>query len=204
MPLRLIHSPLLTLSAPCSPVEVAVHTILYVRHVYPADLFVRRRKYDTPVYQSRHPALNEYIAGAVKAVTDELALVSAFHSSCSQIDRPVEKVITDCGFGRRHGGGRECTRLGARTAKPPYAMRRRCVRARMPLCVFFHAAYRFENSCHPSHAQLTLAQGTVDKVVLVIKNTDEKPLERFIFALRNTLQVESYNKDTRSPTAVIH
>lgn len=57
-----------------------MHTILYVRHVYPADLFVRRRKYDTPVYQSRHPALNEYIAGAVKAVTDELALVSAFHS----------------------------------------------------------------------------------------------------------------------------
>ncbi|OJT15935.1 Mitotic spindle assembly checkpoint protein MAD2B [Trametes pubescens] len=85
-------------------IEVAVHTILYVRHVYPADLFVRRRKYDTPVYQSRHPALNEYIAGAVKAVTEELTL------------------------------------------------------------------------------------GTVDKVVLVIKSADEKPLERFIFALRSTLQ----------------
>ncbi|KAL1951423.1 hypothetical protein VTO73DRAFT_572 [Trametes versicolor] len=99
-------------------IEVAVHTILYVRHVYPADLFVRRRKYDTPVYQSRHPALNEYIAGAVKAVTDELAL------------------------------------------------------------------------------------GTVDKVVLVIKNADEKPLERFIFALRNTLQVESYNKDTSVEGAI--
>ncbi len=73
--------PSLTQSTPRSPVEVAVHTILYVRQVYPADLFVRRRKYDTPVYQSRHPALNEYIAGAVKAVTDELALVSAFRSS---------------------------------------------------------------------------------------------------------------------------
>ena len=56
-------------------VEVAIHTILRVRQVYPVDLFVRRRKYDAPVYQSRHPALNEYISGAVKAVGEELLLV---------------------------------------------------------------------------------------------------------------------------------
>ncbi|KAK1220017.1 hypothetical protein PQX77_017224 [Marasmius sp. AFHP31] len=53
-------------------IEVAIHTILYVRQVYPADLFVRRKKYDTPVFQSRHPALNEYISGAVKAIGEEL------------------------------------------------------------------------------------------------------------------------------------
>ncbi|KAI0778345.1 DNA-binding protein [Trametes elegans] len=99
-------------------IEVAIHTILYVRQVYPPDLFVRRRKYDTPVFQSRHPALNEYIAGAVRAVTDELSL------------------------------------------------------------------------------------GTVDKVVVVIKSADEKPLERFIFALRNTIQVEPYNKDTSVEGAI--
>jgi mitotic spindle assembly checkpoint protein MAD2B len=57
------------------PVEVAIHNILYVRQIYPADLFVRRKKYDTPVFQSRHPALNEYISGAVKAVGEELVLV---------------------------------------------------------------------------------------------------------------------------------
>ncbi|KAH8997332.1 DNA-binding protein [Lactarius akahatsu] len=62
-------------------VEVAIHTILYVRQVYPADLFVRRKKYETPVYQSRHPGLNEYITGAVRAMNDELALGS------------VEKVV---------------------------------------------------------------------------------------------------------------
>lgn len=56
-------------------VEVAIHTILFVRQVYPPDIFVRRKKYETPVYQSRHPALNEYISGAVKAVRDELELV---------------------------------------------------------------------------------------------------------------------------------
>jgi len=60
------------------PVEVAIHAILYVRQVYPTDLFVRRKKYDTPVFQSRHPTLNEYISGAVRAIGEELVLVSTF------------------------------------------------------------------------------------------------------------------------------
>ena len=29
-----------------------------------------------PVFQSRHPALNEYISGAVRAIADELVSVS--------------------------------------------------------------------------------------------------------------------------------
>ncbi|KII94124.1 hypothetical protein PLICRDRAFT_50110 [Plicaturopsis crispa FD-325 SS-3] len=93
-------------------IEVAIHTILYVRQIYPADLFVRRKKYDTPVFQSRHPALNEYISGAVKAVGAELAL------------------------------------------------------------------------------------GNVDKVVVLIKDKEQVPLERFIFAIQTMIRVESYNKDT--------
>ena len=112
-------------------VEVAIHTILYVRQVYPAEIFVRRRKYDTPVFQSRHPALNEYIAGAVKAISDELSLVWK-----------------------------------------PFML--------------------------PFHSQLKHIQGNVDKVVVVVKDAEERPLERFIFAVRNTLDVEGYNKDTRS------
>ena len=71
-----IQYPFSALTKPAHTVEVAIHTILYVRQIYPADLFVRRKKYETPVYQSRHPSLNEYIAGAVKAIGDELALVS--------------------------------------------------------------------------------------------------------------------------------
>lgn len=43
--------------------------------MYPAEIFVRRKKYDTPVFQSRHPSLNEYIQGAVKAIGDELVYV---------------------------------------------------------------------------------------------------------------------------------
>ena len=49
--------------------------ILYVRQIYPADLFIRRKKYDTPVFQSRHPELNAYISGAVKAIKEELVQV---------------------------------------------------------------------------------------------------------------------------------
>ena len=55
---------------------MAIHTILYVRQIYPADLFVRRKKYNMPVFQSRHPALNDYISGAVNAIGDELAQVN--------------------------------------------------------------------------------------------------------------------------------
>ncbi|KAG8794142.1 hypothetical protein FRC12_000412 [Ceratobasidium sp. 428] len=54
--------------------EAAIHTILFIRGVYPPDLFVRRRKWDVPVYQSRHPALNEYISGAISAVKDQLLM----------------------------------------------------------------------------------------------------------------------------------
>lgn len=65
----------MTLTCVAIKVEVAIHTILYARQMYPVDLFVRRKKYDTPVFQSRHPALNEYISGAVKAIGEELVLV---------------------------------------------------------------------------------------------------------------------------------
>ncbi|KAJ8474617.1 hypothetical protein ONZ45_g15885 [Pleurotus djamor] len=63
-----------TVAAISEFIEVAIHTTLYARQVYPPDLFIRRKKYDTPVFQSRHPALNEYISGAVKAIHEELLL----------------------------------------------------------------------------------------------------------------------------------
>ncbi|KZP25435.1 DNA-binding protein [Athelia psychrophila] len=117
-------------------IEVAIHTILYVRQIYPADLFVRRKKYDTPVFQSRHPALNDYISGAVKAIGEELVLV--------RINMPLSRV-------------------------------------RLP-----------EDFC----------QGNVDKVVVVIKDKEEKALERFIFSVQNMIEVEPYNKDTNIQEAM--
>ena len=40
-------------------------------------------------------------------------------------------------------------------------------------------------------------QGNVDKVVVLVKNKEDIALERFVFAVQNMIQVESYNKDTR-------
>jgi len=103
-----------------------------VRQIYPAEVFIRRKKYDTPVFQSRHPALNEYISGAVKAIADELVLVQLFYSLFSA--RPIILIII---------------------------------------------------------------QGNVDKVVVVVKNKQDVPMERFIFCIQTMIQIESYNKDTK-------
>jgi mitotic spindle assembly checkpoint protein MAD2B len=37
----------------------------------------------------------------------------------------------------------------------------------------------------------------VDKVVVVIKDSKQVALERFIFSIQNMIEVEPYNKDTR-------
>ncbi|GAB5033650.1 mitotic spindle assembly checkpoint protein mad2b [Nannochloropsis oceanica] len=47
--------------------EVAVHQVLYNRGVYPSAVFERRRKYDVPVFMSRHPDLNLYIHEVMQA-----------------------------------------------------------------------------------------------------------------------------------------
>ncbi|KAF9480059.1 DNA-binding protein [Pholiota conissans] len=99
-------------------IEVAIHTILYVRQVYPAEIFVRRKKYDTPVFQSRHPSLNQYVSGAVKAIGDELI------------------------------------------------------------------------------------HGKVDKVIVVIKDKEQVPLERFIFSIETMIEVDGFNKDTSVEEAI--
>ena len=100
--------------------------------MYPPDLFIRRKKYDTPVFQSRHPALNEYISGAVNAIGKELTLVSV--SRISVIFRTYSDLAR---------------------------------------------------------------QGHVDKAIVVIKNKEEEPLERFVFALRNMVEVQGYDRDQR-------
>ncbi|KAJ3034541.1 MAD2 mitotic arrest deficient-like 2 [Rhizophlyctis rosea] len=52
--------------------EAAIHYILYIRNVYPADLFEPRKLYNVPVRMSRHPTLNSYIAHVLTAVRPDL------------------------------------------------------------------------------------------------------------------------------------
>lgn len=46
--------------------EVFINTILYIREVYPAAIFRKRKMYSTAVYASIYPKLNEYL---VKVLT---------------------------------------------------------------------------------------------------------------------------------------
>ena len=55
---------------------VAIHTILYERDIYPQDSFIKARKYNYPVRQSRHPRVCKWIQDAVAAVESEMLKVS--------------------------------------------------------------------------------------------------------------------------------
>lgn len=52
-------------------------------------------------------------------------------------------------------------------------------------------------------SKLINRQGNVEKVVVVIKDRDQVALERFIFSVDNMIQVELFDKDTRSDLSLI-
>ncbi|XP_031344727.1 mitotic spindle assembly checkpoint protein MAD2B-like [Photinus pyralis] len=52
----------------CEFCEVVIHNILYLRQLYPKQIFVKRKKYGVIVHRSVHPQLNEYITESLKAV----------------------------------------------------------------------------------------------------------------------------------------
>ncbi len=54
---------------------VAIHTILYERDIYPRTSFLKARKYNYPVRQSRHPNVCKWIQDAVAAVEVEMLKV---------------------------------------------------------------------------------------------------------------------------------
>eukprot|EP00897_Mesotaenium_endlicherianum_P003073 jgi/Mesen1/2794/ME000170S01903 len=80
----------------CDFLEVACHLILYVRGVYPPELFERRRHYEIPVQWARHPDLREYIHSATHRLQDwiqqgavnKVAIVILDDKHC-----PVERFV---------------------------------------------------------------------------------------------------------------
>lgn len=69
-------------SAYCDFLTVAIHTILYERNIYPQTSFLKARKYNYPVRQSRHPKVCKWIQDAVAAVESEMLKVGAFIHAC--------------------------------------------------------------------------------------------------------------------------
>ncbi|CAK7199680.1 hypothetical protein SEUCBS139899_002363 [Sporothrix eucalyptigena] len=53
--------------------EVAVHTVLYYRRLYPERAFAKAIAFDVPVHQSRHPAVCAWIRAAVEQVMVQIA-----------------------------------------------------------------------------------------------------------------------------------
>lgn len=77
---------------------ISIHTILYVRSLYPRTTFLTARAYNHAVHQSRHPALCAWISDAVAAVSAAMLAGGVERVVLVIYDarqRPVERVVWD-------------------------------------------------------------------------------------------------------------
>lgn len=56
-------------------IECSIHSILYVRGIYPAVLFEQRMYLGVSVWQSRHPEINTYIRRVIDNVQPLIKVV---------------------------------------------------------------------------------------------------------------------------------
>jgi mitotic spindle assembly checkpoint protein MAD2B len=77
---------------------VAIHTIIWERGIYPDSSFIKAKRYNIPVRQSRHPKVCEFIQAAVDAVREQLLKGSLQHV-CIAIYSPslqaLERFVFD-------------------------------------------------------------------------------------------------------------
>lgn len=73
---------------------VSIHTILFERALYPRESFLRARKFNYPVRQSRHPEVCKWIQDAVKAVEVEMAKVGFFVPPLTPLSLCVTFLLT--------------------------------------------------------------------------------------------------------------
>lgn len=72
---------------------VAIHTILYERNIYPQTTFLKARKYNYPVRQSRHPKVCKWIQDAVAAVEAEMLKVISSNFYSWRISRSTDLIV---------------------------------------------------------------------------------------------------------------
>ncbi|GAA5906647.1 hypothetical protein JCM6882_008083 [Rhodosporidiobolus microsporus] len=80
--------------------EVAFHTLLYIRNVYPESLFRKVKKYNIEVFQSRNPALTEYIGHVLECVEEEMQKgavrrVILVIKEGNMEEKPLERFVFD-------------------------------------------------------------------------------------------------------------
>ncbi|KAJ9667482.1 hypothetical protein H2201_002351 [Coniosporium apollinis] len=77
---------------------ISIHTILYVRSLYPRTTFLTARAYNHAVHQSRHPALCAWITDAISAVSAAMLAGGVERVVLVVYDthqRPLERVVWD-------------------------------------------------------------------------------------------------------------
>jgi len=82
----------------CDFLTVTFHTILFEREIYPPELFIRARKYEFPVRQSRHPRVCKWIQDAVEACSQEILKGTVSRVSLiiiSPKNAPLERYVFD-------------------------------------------------------------------------------------------------------------
>ncbi|KAK3812790.1 MAG: hypothetical protein J3R72DRAFT_63349 [Linnemannia gamsii] len=72
--------------------EVALHMILFVRGIYPPELFESTQKYSCPIKTARHPGLKNYIQQIVQSIRAEL-IQDTIHRICVVTLDPSTKPI---------------------------------------------------------------------------------------------------------------
>ncbi|KAM3587012.1 hypothetical protein VKS41_002058 [Umbelopsis sp. WA50703] len=78
--------------------EVAIHQIIYIRGLYPKELFETRQKYNAAVQMSRHPDINRYINHVVEACKKEMpkeAIQSVAVVIIDSQQKPIERYVFD-------------------------------------------------------------------------------------------------------------
>lgn len=64
--------------------NVAIHQILFLRDIYPEEVFASAKQYGVPVKMSRHPELNQYIAESLILTRDWIMKVNNSLNSSNQ------------------------------------------------------------------------------------------------------------------------
>ncbi|XP_046432135.1 mitotic spindle assembly checkpoint protein MAD2B [Neodiprion fabricii] len=82
--------------------EVAFHNILYVRNLYPKEIFVRKQIYGIATQVSEHPELNTYLKEVLNSIRelirhDENSVRKINLCFYNQDKTPVEQFVFDLG-----------------------------------------------------------------------------------------------------------
>ncbi|XP_068155045.1 DNA polymerase zeta subunit 2 [Drosophila tropicalis] len=86
-------------------IEIIVNHVLYLRGIYPAQIFKKRRMYNTPVFVSIFPLLNSYIAGILKSARELLLkdVLQCFEIIVYRNEENIETIVESYKIDIRQG-----------------------------------------------------------------------------------------------------